>query len=96
MQYSIFSFSSPQANYTIKDKMGMLAEGSPGATLAGDVMPGPVAPGDVAGALGPREGFATADAPVAESCDLESRIAERGRGVPGSGRLRATWFETFK
>ena len=53
----IFNRESP-LNGPLFELLGILAEGSPGGVPAGGVMPEPVAPGDVADAIGPRGIFA--------------------------------------
>ena len=69
----------------------LLAEENPGAVPAGEVMPEPVAPGDVAAALDLRGNFGSGDAKVTEDCyaaptAAESRFpAPTVRGMCGSG-----------
>ena len=77
-ELSISNRESPLSGSLLK-LLGVLAEGIPGAAPAGGVMPGPVAPGDVADAIGPRGIFASLDAAVEVGCSDERRKTEEGR-----------------
>ena len=60
----------------------ILAEGSQGAAPAGEVMPEPVAPGDVAATIDPRGVFGSADATVTEECTVAPTVAEGRFAAP--------------
>ena len=74
-ELSISNRERPQSGLLLK-LLEILAEGSPGAAPAGGVIPEPVAPGDVAAAIGPRGIFASADATAKEECTAAPTFTE--------------------